>query len=144
MVQQKTERLLEQWVHEYENDPEFIAEGLSVEVIEEALRLLKDGDHSQTWLANNMGVSRAHVSRLFNARPNLTLLTLARLAAALGTKPMVVLDSGNLFIRSLNQPMDFEEFQTDAGIFAARRSDAQSTFNSVGKSQREVFVDAST
>ena len=93
MVQQETEHLLEQWVREYEHDPEFIADGLAADVIEEALRLLQEGNHTQTWLAGEMGVSRAHVSRLFNAPPNLTLLSIARLGVALGVKPKIFLDS---------------------------------------------------
>lgn len=124
MVQQETGHALERWIHEYEYDPEFIADGLAADVIEEALRLLQEGNHTQTWLAGEMGVSRAHVSRLFNAPPNLTLLSIARLGVALRVKPKILLDSGNIYIAQFPLASDpvtsYEEFKTDMAISRAR------------------------
>jgi transcriptional regulator with XRE-family HTH domain len=147
VVQQETERPLERWVREYEHDPEFIADGLASDVIEDALRLLQEKNHTQTWLAGEMGVSRAHVSRLFNAPPNLTLLSFARLAVALGVKPRVFLDSGNVFIREFPRLGDStpssEELITDFMEAVSRlRPGANSTWNSVGARQRGGTTDA--
>ena len=108
-----TERLLETWAHELETDPEFVAEGIAIDVTDEALHILEDLGHNQSWLANEMGVSRASVSALFNARPNLTLLRIARLAIALGVKPRILLDSDRWYIRSIDQSMNIEEVMTD-------------------------------
>ncbi len=86
---------LEQDAREYERDPEFVAEGLAIKVIEQAPRYLEEKGLSQSWLADRMGVSRAYVSRILKAPPNLTLLTIARLAAALEVTPIVSLHSAS-------------------------------------------------
>ena len=79
----------------YEHDPQFIAEGLSIKVVEDTLKLLEERGLSQSWLAERMGVSRAYVSRILNAPPNITLLTIARIAVALGTMPGVSLNTAS-------------------------------------------------
>ncbi len=84
---------LERYVQDYANDPEFIAEGLSIKVIEEMLEYLEQRNLSQAWLAQKMGVSRAHISRILNAPPNMTLLTIATIAVALGFTPDVCLNA---------------------------------------------------
>jgi len=84
---------LEKYARELENDPEFIAEKLSLKIIEEMLEILERKGLTQTWLAEKMGVSKAHVSRILNAPPNMTLLTVAKIAYALGTQPDIHLDS---------------------------------------------------
>ena len=83
--------LLEQYEKEYSNDPEYIAEGLALKVTEEMLQIIRNRNKNQTWLAKQMGVSRARVSRILNARPNMTLLTIAQIAIALGVKPEITL-----------------------------------------------------
>ena len=87
------DRTLERYAQEYANDPEFIAEGLAVKVTEQLAVLLEEKGLTQSWLAQQMGVSRAHVSRILNAPPNMTLLTIARIAVALGVKPEVLLNA---------------------------------------------------
>lgn len=93
MVNHNPERTLETYAQEYANDPEFIAEGLAIKVTEEMLECLERKNLNQSWLAEQMGVSRAHVSRILNARPNMTLLTISKIAVALGVKPDVCLDT---------------------------------------------------
>lgn len=73
----------------YQTDPDFIAEGLAIAVTEQALRLMRDRGVTQAHLAENMGVSRGYVSRIFSAPPNLTLRSVAQLAVALGTRPRI-------------------------------------------------------
>lgn len=84
---------LERWARELEKNPSYIAEGLAIEVIEEMLKMLRERGLSRAWLAKQMGVSRSSVSRMMNAAPNMTLLTISRIALALGTTPAVLLDS---------------------------------------------------
>ena len=93
MVSHNTKMTLETYAQDYANDPEFVAEGLAIKVTEEMLKCLEQKKLSQSWLAEQMGVSRAHVSRILNARPNITLLTIAKIAVALGVKPDVCLDT---------------------------------------------------
>ena len=93
MAKDDTKWTFEASLQQYENDPEFVAEGLAIGFVEDMLECLEKRGLSQSWLAEQMGVSRAHVSRILNARPNMTLLTIAKIAIALGVKPDVVLDT---------------------------------------------------
>ena len=79
--------MLEKYYSKYERDPDFLAEGLSIAIIENALQLMKLKGISRADLAREMGVPKSQISRIFNAPPNLTLLSIARIAVALGVKP---------------------------------------------------------
>ena len=85
--------LLEKYDQDYSNDPAYVAEGLAIKVTEEMLACLEQRNLNQSWLAERMGVSRARVSRILNAQPNMTLLTIAKIAIALGVKPDVCMDT---------------------------------------------------
>jgi transcriptional regulator with XRE-family HTH domain len=92
MANNDQDMTLERYAREYADDPEFIAEGLAIKVTEEMLENLEQKGLNQSWLAERMGVSRALVSRILNAPPNMTLLTIARIAVALELTPNVSLD----------------------------------------------------
>ncbi|GEM_PF-5493499 len=85
---------LERYAEEYASDPECIAEGLAIKVTEEMLKLLEQKGLNQSWLAETMGVSRAHISRILNAPSNMTLLAIAKIAVVLGVTPDICLDTG--------------------------------------------------
>lgn len=85
--------MLEQYFVKYEKDPEFVAEGLSIGIIENALQVMKQKGISRADLAREMGVPKSQISRIFNAPPNLTLLSIARIAVALGVEPKALLDT---------------------------------------------------
>lgn len=93
MVGRNPDMALQRYADEYGNDPEFIAEGLAIKVTEEMLGCLEKKGQTQTWLAQKMGVSRALISRILNAPPNMTLLTIAKIAVALGVTPDVSLSA---------------------------------------------------
>jgi plasmid maintenance system antidote protein VapI len=86
MANNDTEWTFAQSLKQYENDPEFVADGLALDYTEEMLKIMEERGLSQTWLAEKMGVSRAHISRILNAQPNMTLLTIAKIAIALDMK----------------------------------------------------------
>ncbi|HEY4711291.1 MAG TPA: helix-turn-helix domain-containing protein [Dehalococcoidia bacterium] len=112
---------LERYAQEYESDPEFIAEGLSIKVIEEMLDRLEQKEKSQSWLAQQMGVSRAHVSRILNAPPNMTLLTIAKIAVALGVRPDVCLNAQSRL------PTPSSVGSTDASFISGHRGAADAS-----------------
>jgi plasmid maintenance system antidote protein VapI len=89
----EVEMELERYAKEYENDPEFIAEGLSIKVVEEMLKYMDKQKLNQSWMAQKMGVSRAHISKILNAPSNMTLLTIAKIAVALSSKPDICLNA---------------------------------------------------
>lgn len=80
---------LEKYAQELESDPEYIAEGFALKIIEEALKTLKDRKLNKTWLAKRMGVSRYQLSKIFDAPPSMTFLTFANIAVALDLKPVI-------------------------------------------------------
>ncbi len=144
-MQYQPGRPLEQWVKEYENDPEFIAEGLATDVMEEATVILGDLELTQSSLADLMGVSRSHVSRIFNAPPNLTLRSIARLAVALNVKPVIILDESSYFVWPVNQPNPFtrEDYEIAREEYLRNKTDAQSTVNTgVGRPGIGVLTNA--
>ena len=85
--------MLEKYYSKYERDPDFIAEGLSIAIIENALQLMQLKGISRADLAREMGVPKSQISRIFNAPPNLTLLSIARIAVALGVEPQALLNT---------------------------------------------------
>lgn len=85
-------KYVEQEIANYENDPEFIANGWALDVTECVVSLLKARGENQTWLASQLGVSRARISSILNAPPNMTFLTLAKLSVALGVPGVAALN----------------------------------------------------
>jgi len=85
--------MLEHYFAKYEKDPDFLAEGLSIGIIENSLRVMKQKGISRADLAREMGVPKSQISRIFNAPPNLTLLSIARIAVALGVEPQALLNT---------------------------------------------------
>ncbi len=80
---------LDEFASEYAKDPNYVAEGMALEFAEAASRRMKDEGVSRAELARQMGVSRAYITRIFDAPPNLTLLSIAKLALALGLTPEI-------------------------------------------------------
>lgn len=70
----------------FEKDPAFLAERLVLEINEEICRLMEDRKVTRAELARQMKVSRQFITRILNGNPNLTLLTLVKIATALGAR----------------------------------------------------------
>ncbi|MSQ13157.1 MAG: XRE family transcriptional regulator [Dehalococcoidia bacterium] len=87
MASKVVDYTLEKHVAEYQQDPDFLAEQIALEVVEDAFRLMTASNMTQADLARKLGVSRARISRILNAHPNLTLRSIALLGLALGAKP---------------------------------------------------------
>ena len=109
--------VLKRLLDKYERDPESVAETLAVDVTEQAMSLLSRRGLSRTSLAKRMGVSKARVSRIFNAPPNLTLLSIAQLAVALEVRPVIALDGGTA--NRAHRGRDREDLRTDAALVAS-------------------------
>ena len=78
---------LDESVSGYQNDAEFIAETMALRFAEEVARKIEARGISRAQLARNMGVSRAYITRILDAPPNLTLQSIAKIALALDMKP---------------------------------------------------------
>lgn len=84
--------MLAERIKKYEKDPDFVAEGLAIAIIENALYAMQLKGITQSQLADTMGIPKSQVSRIFNAPPNLTLRSIARIALALEVTPQELLD----------------------------------------------------
>jgi len=135
MVQTR-ETAIEKWAREYEGDPHYRAEGLATDTIEQVISKLREVGESQAGLARRLDVKPQLVSRMMNAPPNLTLLSIARLAIALGTKPKILFDSEAFFIRSHTDTYNWEDFETDRATLRGARpsTDAASVRSLIGVS----------
>ena len=83
--------MLAERIKKYEKDPDFVAEGLAIAIIENALHAMECQGITQSQLAAAMGLPKAQVARIFNAPPTLTLRSIARLALALQINPQELL-----------------------------------------------------
>lgn len=73
-------------------DPDYLQEWLILCFSEQILAVLAEEGLSRTDLAERLGVSRQYVTKLINRTPNLTLHSLAEIAAALGRQVTVRLE----------------------------------------------------
>lgn len=71
-------------------DPDFVADRLKTEIIEELLRAMEREGLNKNQLALRCGKSRQWISRILGEGDNFTVATLARLACALGLRPQIV------------------------------------------------------
>ncbi len=76
-------------VEQYRDDPEYIAEKLVLDIIGDLCRAMEEQSVTKAELAQRLGTSPAFVSQVLNGKPNMTLLTLAKFAAALGLEPTI-------------------------------------------------------
>ena len=78
---------LDETLSELARDPEFVAERVALTLAEDILKVMRDNKVSKSELARRMGVSRAYVSQMLDAPPNLTLLTISKVSLALELEP---------------------------------------------------------
>jgi len=76
--------LLDKWIEEWDQDPDYIVEGVLLAATERICELMAKHDISRAQLARRLGKSRAYVTRMLNGQPNMTLKTLTQIAVALG------------------------------------------------------------
>ncbi len=68
----------------FKDDPKYVLECLYLELTEQIIDYMHRSGVSQAELARRMRVSQAYISKVFRETSNLTLMTLAKVAAALG------------------------------------------------------------
>ena len=76
--------LLADQIREHRTHPEFIGELIALDFLEETIERMRARGVTRAKLARTLGVSRPAVSQMFGSgAPNMTLLTMVRLVAAL-------------------------------------------------------------
>ena len=66
--------------------PSFLTEQLLLEINEEFCRIMDEQGISRSELADRIGVKRQFITRILSGNPNITLLTLVKVATALNAK----------------------------------------------------------
>lgn len=89
MIERST--LVDELMAKFSGDPEYLAEKLALEIVAQLCLAMDRQGLSGKELAESIGTSPAFVSQVLNGKPNLTLLTLCKFAAALGMVPQVPL-----------------------------------------------------
>lgn len=64
--------------------PEYLAELKKLEISDQIFKLIKKKGFNQNQIAQRMGVSESYFSRILNANANLSILSMAKIAKALG------------------------------------------------------------
>ena len=88
-------------LEKYRNDPEYIAEGLLIDINEQIVRLLEESGINRTQLAKKLGVSNAYVTKLLNGNENLTIKQLVRVATSLRCNVDIAIISNEFRINRL-------------------------------------------
>jgi transcriptional regulator with XRE-family HTH domain len=71
---------------EFENDPDYWAEGLKLDFAEEVGRLMEEQKVSRAELARRLGTSPAYVTKILHWTANLTLTSMSKIALAFGSR----------------------------------------------------------
>ena len=106
---------LDESVSGYEQDASYIAETMALRFAEEVARRIEAKGISRAQLARNMGVSRAYITRILDAPPNLTLQSIAKIALALDMKPELGLSDDSTGEGSLDKTFELTQIQSVNG-----------------------------
>ena len=71
---------------EFDNDPDYWAEGLKLDFAEEVGRLMEEQNVSRAELARRLGTSPAYVTKILHWTANLTLTSMSKIALAFGSR----------------------------------------------------------
>lgn len=88
-IDESVEELKEQ----VRSKPEYIAEKYFADITEQLAAYMEKNEITKSELADKMEVSPSQVSQFFNSNSNVTLLTLAKIAKALGVSWHIKLDA---------------------------------------------------
>ena len=74
---------LTEFLKEYKNDPEFLAEEIILDIMEKVSTIMERKKITKAELAKKLDTSKAYITKLLSGNPNITILTLAKLTIAL-------------------------------------------------------------
>ena len=71
-------------IDKYKDDPEYIAEGMLLDISEQFLGAMESQGINRSQLAEKLGCSNAYVTKLFNGSENFTIKKAVQIASVLG------------------------------------------------------------
>ncbi|MCX7597687.1 MAG: helix-turn-helix transcriptional regulator [Armatimonadetes bacterium] len=84
-------RTIADHIEELRHDPEFVADGLVLDLAEQMLARLEELGLTRAELARRMGVTPAYITKILRGA-NVSLLTIAKMAVALEAVPKITLE----------------------------------------------------
>ena len=78
--------MIDNWVRQYQGDPEFEFDLLAIEVGERIVERMEELGMTRTELAAAVGVSKARISQILSGNDNLTLKSLVAVAVGLESR----------------------------------------------------------
>lgn len=112
------------------NDSLYIAEGLAIDVGMQIGQALEARGMNRKELASVLKIKPPYISEILNGTPNLTLLTLSKLAVALNKDIKIALNDRNLIhpkMSTIGLCMDFDVLSASSG---SRKGKQQSDYQS--------------
>jgi len=115
MSEKQRKGLLDAEIDSLQDDPEYIAAGLMIEIADRVFEQMKNLGMTQKQLAKQIGCSQPYISRILNHGTSMSLLTLARIAVALDMEIQPVLLAPKYLFREsfkilyFNRPRDYDE-----------------------------------
>lgn len=104
-----------QMVEAHQNDPEYVVEGVLIDINEQLVRLMARLNLNKSQLATRLGVSNAYVTKLLRGNENLTLKQLVRIVVAMDSRIDVAVVPANATIhrmfRYVSQKMQIEDYR---------------------------------
>lgn len=77
------EGYLDKYNREHAKDPDFVIEGVKLDITLQIMDILKDRGMTKKNLADKLGVSKPYITRLLDGDSNFTLMTLVKIGIAL-------------------------------------------------------------
>lgn len=78
-----SKKLLNELHEEWLSDPNYVAEGMKLDITEEICRIMKEKNMNRSQLAERMQTSCAYITKVLRGNVNMTLLSIAKFAVAL-------------------------------------------------------------
>lgn len=93
------------------NDPEFILEGIILELTVQICREMEKQNINRAELARRLGKSRAYVTRMLDGNTNFTLQSLVKIASALGSDIEVNIKPGETKTSEIEEEVEERFFE---------------------------------
>lgn len=113
MTHKSTAEWMKEKLERYKDTFDFKLEELILDITEEMCRAMEEKGIGRAELADELGVSRAFVSKLLNGTPNLTIKTLMKMTDALGRElsikmPPSGFTTPHLYVPIKGKPMEYK------------------------------------
>lgn len=118
---------LQESIEELQSDTVFLTHAFTLDIAEQVAAEMHLLGKNQTWLSEQLSVSRQRISNILSGAPNITARTMVNLAFAFGVKPVLHLNGDRCPMAT--HGAQYETWRTDRATSASNNVEwsAQST-----------------